>query len=85
MQDGLLYRQGQVNGEKVTQLCLPAQRISTVLKLAHDMPFESHMAFRRTNDRKAMSFFSQVNELESKIIVCVVRRVSYWYQLGEVI
>jgi len=29
----------------------------TVLKLAHDMPFASHMAFRRTNDRIAMSFF----------------------------
>jgi hypothetical protein len=55
--DGLLYRRGQVNGEKVTQLCLPSQRISTVLKVAHDMPFGSHMAFRRTNDRIAMSFF----------------------------
>jgi len=32
IQDGLLYRHGQVNGEKVTQLCLPSQRISTVLK-----------------------------------------------------
>ena len=57
MQDSLLYRQGQVNGERVTQLCLPAQRMSTVLKLAHDMPLGSHMAFRRTNDRIAMSFF----------------------------
>jgi hypothetical protein len=57
IQDGLLYRHGQVNGEKVTQLCLPSQRICTVLKIAHDMPFGSHMAFRRTNDRIAMSFF----------------------------
>jgi len=32
IQDGLLYRHGQVNGEKVTQLCSPSQRISTVLK-----------------------------------------------------
>jgi len=48
IQDGLLYCHGQVNGEKVTQLCLPSQRISTVLKIAHDMPFGSHMAFRRT-------------------------------------
>ena len=39
------------------QLCLPAQRISAVLKIAHDMPFGSHMAFRRTNDRIALSFF----------------------------
>ena len=57
VQDGLLYRHGQVNGEKVTQLCLPSQRISAVLKIAHDMPFGSHMAVRRTNDRIAMSFF----------------------------
>ena len=57
IQDGLLYRHGRVNGEKVIQLCLPEQRISTVLKLAHDMPFGSHMAFRRTNDRVSMSFF----------------------------
>jgi len=57
VQDGLLYPHGQVNGEKVTQLCLPSQRISTVLKIAHDMPFRSLMAFRRANDRIAMSFF----------------------------
>jgi hypothetical protein len=57
VQDGLLYRHGQVNGEKVTQLCLPSQRIDTVLKIAHDMPFGSHLAFRRTYDRIAMSFF----------------------------
>jgi len=30
IQDGLLYRHGQVNGEKVTQLCLPSQRINTL-------------------------------------------------------
>jgi len=46
-----------VSGEKVTQFCLPSQRISTVLKIAHDMPFGSHMAFRRTNNRIAISFF----------------------------
>jgi len=57
IQDGLLHRHGQVNGEKVTQLCLPTRRISTVLKIAHDMPFGSHMAFRRTDDRIAMCFF----------------------------
>jgi Integrase zinc binding domain len=56
-QDGLLHRRGQVNGEKVTQLCLPSQRISTVLKIAHGMPFGSHMAFCCTNDKIAMSFF----------------------------
>jgi len=31
IQDGLLYRHSQVNGEKVTQLCLPSKRISTVI------------------------------------------------------
>jgi hypothetical protein len=44
-------------GEKVIQLCLPETRINTVLKLGHDMPFGSHMAFRRTNDRISKSFF----------------------------
>jgi hypothetical protein len=39
IRDGLLYRHGYVNGEKVIQLCLPETRVSTVLKLAHDMPF----------------------------------------------
>jgi hypothetical protein len=57
VQDGLLYHHVQVNGEKVTQLCLPSQRISTVLKIAHDMPFGSHMGSMRTYDRIAMSFF----------------------------
>jgi len=75
IQDGLLYRHGQVNGEKLTQLCLPSQRISTVLN-AHDMPFGSHMAVRRTNDRIAMSFSCLVRELESRIIVCVAKRVN---------
>jgi len=55
IQDGLLYRHGQVKGEKVTQLCLPSQRISTVFKIAHDMPFGSRTAFRRTNNRIVMS------------------------------
>jgi hypothetical protein len=57
IRDGLLYRHGYVNGEKVIQLRLPETRVSTVLKLAHDMLFGSHMAFRRTNDRISMSFF----------------------------
>jgi hypothetical protein len=39
IRDGLLYRYGYVNGEKVIQMCLPETRVSTVLKLAHDMPF----------------------------------------------
>jgi transposase InsO family protein len=56
IRDGLLYRHGYVNGEKVIQLCLPETRVSTVLKLAHDIPFGSHMAFRRTNDRISLSF-----------------------------
>jgi hypothetical protein len=57
IRDGLLYRHGYVNGEKVIQLYLPETRVNTVLKLAHDMPFGSHMAFRRTNDRISASFF----------------------------
>jgi hypothetical protein len=57
LRDGLLYRHGKVNGEKVIQLCLPETRIDTVLKLAHDMLFSGHMAFRRTNDRVSLNFF----------------------------
>jgi hypothetical protein len=57
LKDGLLYRHGKVNGEKVIQLCLPETRIDTVLRLAHDIPFSGHMAFRRTNDRVSLNFF----------------------------
>jgi hypothetical protein len=57
LKDGLLYRHGKVNGEKVIQLCLPETRIDTVLELAHDMPFSGHMVFRRTNDRVSLNFF----------------------------
>jgi hypothetical protein len=57
VKDRLLYRHGKVNGEKVILLCLPETRIDTVLKLAHDMPFSGHMAFRRTNDRVSLNFF----------------------------
>jgi hypothetical protein len=41
--------------EKVIQLCLPETRVGTALKLAHNMPFSSHMAFGRTNDRISTS------------------------------
>jgi hypothetical protein len=76
LKDGLPYRHGKVNGEKVNQLCLPETRIDTVLKLAHDMPFSGHMAFRRTNDRVSLNFFSQGNALELKITVCGAKSTS---------
>jgi hypothetical protein len=57
LKDGLLYRHGKVNGKKVIQLCLPETRIDTVLKLAHDMPFSGHMAFRRTDDLVSLNVF----------------------------
>jgi len=66
IQDGFLYRHGQVNGEKVTRLCLPSRRISIVSKIAHDMPFGSHMAFRHIHDRIAMSFFFSVQKARVK-------------------
>jgi hypothetical protein len=43
--------------DMLIQLCLPETRVSNVLKLAQNMPFGWHMAFRRTNDRISMSFF----------------------------
>ena len=75
VQDGLLYHRGQVQGEKVTQLCLPEPRIGTVLKISHDSPFGAHLAFRRTNERIALSFFfpgqrSRVKDYCSRCETC---------------
>ena len=57
IRDGILYRRGKVQGNRVEQLCLPENRIATVLQLAHDLPVSGHQAVRRTNDRIALSFF----------------------------
>jgi len=44
IRDGLLYHRSKVNGNKVEQLCLPQERVGTVLKIAHDLPSSEHQA-----------------------------------------
>jgi len=76
IQDGLLYRHGQVNGEKVTQLCLPSPRILKIA-MSHDIPFGSHMAFRRTNDSIAINSLFPSQRVRVKYVnshVCVAKR-----------
>jgi hypothetical protein len=77
IRDGLLYRHGYVNGEQVIQLCLAETPVSSVLKLAHDMPFGSHVAFRRTNDRISMSFFfpGQLTRVKDHFLRCETRQL----------
>jgi hypothetical protein len=78
VRDGILYRRGKVQGNRVEQLCLPEQRIATVLKVAHDLPVSGHQAVRRTNDRIALSFFfpkqwQRVKEYCDSCNVCQLR------------
>ena len=78
IRDGILYRHGKVQGNKVDQLCLPERRIETVLKLAHDLPVSGHQAVRRTNDRIAVSFFfprqlKRVKEFCDSCDICQLR------------
>ena len=40
---GLLYHQDKVEGQQIGQLCVPKERRTQVLKLAHDSIFGGHM------------------------------------------
>ena len=50
VKDGLLYRNERILGQEFTQLCLPKNRRSEVLTMAHDT-FGGHLGTKRTQDR----------------------------------
>jgi len=78
IRDRLLYHHSKVNGNKVEQLCLPKERVETVLKIAHELPSSGHQTVRRTNNRIAMSFFfpgqlQRVKEYCDSCQICQLR------------
>ena len=54
---GLLYHQDKVEGQSVSQLCVPRSRRDKVMKLAHDSIFGDHMGERKTRERIRLSFY----------------------------
>ena len=47
----------KVEGQLVSQLCLPQSRRVKVLKLAHDSVFGGHMGEKKTRERIRLSFY----------------------------
>ena len=54
---GILFHNDKVEGQPVSQLCVPHGRRSSVLKLAHDSVFGGHMGERKTRERIRLSFY----------------------------
>ena len=66
-----------LNAPRVNQCCSQVSSRGYAVWVAHG-------TWTYYNDRSVMSFFSdEINELESKIIVCVVKRANYLHDLGE--
>ena len=55
VQDGLLYHRERILGQEFSQLCLPKDRRSQVLNLAHDA-FGGHLGAKKTRDCIRLSF-----------------------------
>jgi len=53
----VLYHKDRVEGQPVSQLCVPEGRRASVLKLAHDSVFGGHLGERKTRERIRLSFF----------------------------
>jgi len=53
----VLYHKDKVEGQLVSQLCLPQSRRVKVLKLAHDSVFGGHMGKKKTRERIRLSFY----------------------------
>jgi len=54
---GLLYHKDQVEGQPVSQLCVPQGRRDNVLRLAHESVFGGHLGERKTRERIRLSFY----------------------------
>ena len=55
--NGILFHNDKVEGQSISQLCVPQGRRSNVLKLAHDSVFGGHMGERKTRERIRLSFY----------------------------
>ena len=54
----MLFRsKDKVEGQPVSQLCLPQSKRVKVLKLAHDTVFGGHMGEKKTRERIRLSFY----------------------------
>jgi len=53
----VLYHKDKVEGQLVSQLCLPQSRRVKVLKLAHDSVIGGHMGEKKTRERIRLSFY----------------------------
>jgi len=53
----VLYHEDKVEGQLVSQLCLPQSRRVKVLKLAHDSVFGGHMGEKKTRERIHLSIY----------------------------
>jgi hypothetical protein len=53
--DGVSYHCDSILGQLVSQLCLPMQRRTQVLRLAHNV-YGGHMSYRKSHDRIRYSF-----------------------------
>jgi len=70
---GILYRKDQVEGQPVSQLCVPEGRRVSVPRLAHDSVFGGHLDERKTRERIRLSFFWP--ELRKYVLQKVVNKL----------
>jgi len=54
---GVLYHKNKVDGQPISQLCVPESKRVQVLKLAHDSVFGCHLGERKTRERVRLSFY----------------------------
>lgn len=66
VEDGLLYHQDRIAGNRVTQLVLPRERRGDVLLLAHESPWGGHLGTRKTMARIKYSFYWPAMEADVK-------------------
>lgn len=57
VEQGLLFHNDKVEGQKVCQLCVPECRRASVMRLAHDSVFSGHLGQRKTRERIRLSFY----------------------------
>jgi len=74
----VLYHKDKVEGQPVSQLCLPQSRRVKVLKLAHDSVFGGHMGEKKTRERIRLSFYwpglrQSVHDYVSSCTSCQLR------------
>jgi len=74
----VLYHKDKVEGQLVSQLCLPQSRRVKVLKLAYDSVFGGHIGEKNTRERIRLSFYwpglrQSVHDYVSSCTSCQLR------------